>query len=83
MHCHIEFDNEPDPQINCTRPADSFSAMEQQVIDKEIQKFLTKGIIQPSVATPGDIISPIFVTPKKDGLYRVIFNLKRLNASVS
>ena len=28
-------------------------------------------------------MSPIFVTPKKDGSHRVIFNLKKLNDSVS
>ena len=82
-HCHIEFDYEPDPQINSTRPHDSFSSMEQQVIDNEIQKFLKKGIIRPTMPTSGDIISPIFVTPKKDGSHRVIFSLKKLNESVS
>ena len=82
-HCHIEFDYEPDPQINSTRPHDSFSSMERQVIDNEIQKFLKKGIIRPTMPTSGDIISPIFVTPKKDGSHRVIFNLKKLNESVS
>ena len=35
------------------------------------------------MSAPGDILSPIFVTLKKDGSYRVIFNLKRLNQSVS
>ncbi len=82
-HCHIEFDYEPDPQINSTRPHDSFSSMEQQVIDNKIQKFLKKGIVRPTMPTSGDIISPIFVTPKKDGSHRVIFNLKKLNESVS
>ncbi len=78
-HCHIEFDNEPDAQNNSTRPHDSFSSMEQQVIDNEIQKFLKKGIIRPTMPTSGDIISPT----KKDGSHRVIFNLKKLNEVVS
>ena len=29
-----------------------------------------------------NFISPIFVKPKKDGSYRMILNLKKLNASV-
>ena len=82
-HCHIEFEQVPDPVINSTRPHNSFSRAEAQVIDNEIQSFLSKGIIKPSDQSPGDIVSPIFVTPKKDGSHRMIFNLKRLNQSVS
>ena len=82
-NCHIEFDHEPDQQINRTRPHSSFSLVEQQIIDNEIAKFLAKGIIRSTVFEPGDIVSPIFVTPKKDGSHRVIFNLKKLNDSVS
>ena len=83
MNCHIEFDSTPAPDINSIRPPNAFSSGECQIIDQEIQKFLSKGIIRPSVSTPGDILSPIFVTPKKDGSYRVIFNLKKLNQSLS
>ena len=81
--CHIEFDHEPDQQISTTRPSSSFSLAEQQIIDSEVAKFIAKGIIRPTVSEPGDIVSPIFVTPKKDGSHRVIFNLKKLNDSVS
>ena len=77
-NCHIEFDHEPDQQVNTTRPHSSFSLVEQQIIDNEIEKFLAKGIIRSTVFEPGDIVSPIFVTPKKDGSHRVIFNLKKL-----
>ena len=82
-NCHIEFDHEPDQQINTTRPHSSFSLVEQQNIDNEIAKFLAKGIIRSTVFEPGDIVSPIFVTPKKDGSHRGIFNLKKLNDSVA
>ena len=82
-HCHIEFDQVPDPVINSTRPASSFSSTEQHVIDHKIQTFLSKGIIKPSMPSLGDNVSPIFVIPKKDGSHRVIFNLKRLNEYVS
>lgn len=82
-NCHIEFDQIPDPAINSTRPYSSFTLTEQHIIDNEIGKFLSKGIIKPSILGPGDIVSPIFVTPKKDGSHRMIFNLKRLNESVS
>ena len=35
-----------------------------------------------SGSEPGEVISPIFIRPKKDGTFRVIFNLKRLNETV-
>ena len=78
-HCHLEFDSLPTPDINNTRSHFSFNVAEQQIIDSEIEKFLGLGIIAYSVSEPGEILSPIFVTPKKDGTSRVIFNLKNLN----
>ena len=82
-NCHIVFHHEPNQQINTTRPHSSLSLVEQQIIDNKIAKFLAKGIIRSTVSEPGDIVSPIFVTLKKDGSHRVIFNLKKLNDSVS
>ena len=37
------------------------------LIDAEIAKLLQKGIIKQSVSEPGEVLSPIFITPKKDG----------------
>ena len=53
------------------------------MIDIKIEKFLENGIIELSVNKPGQIDSPIFTCLKKDGSQRVIFNLKKLNESVS
>ena len=82
-HCHIEFDFEPEPLFSATRPHSSFTEVEQTIIDDEIEKFLQKGIIRLSSFDDGQVISPIFTRPKKDGSHRVIFNLNRLNESVS
>ena len=35
-----------------------------------------KGVLKPSYPEEGDFISPIFVTPKSDGGYRLILNLE-------
>ena len=78
-HCHIEFDVLPGSEINKTKPYFTFNKSEQLIIHAEIQKFLQKGIIKLSASEPGKVISPIFITPKKDGSSRVIFNLKGLN----
>ena len=60
-----------------------FSCNERQIIGSEIKSLLAKGVIVPSVTEPGEFISPIFLTPKKDGSYRMILNLKHFNTHVA
>lgn len=45
----------------------------------EIESLLKKGVVVQSHHEPGEYISPIFVTGKSDGGYRLILNLKKLN----
>ena len=52
------------------------------VISTEIEKLLQKGVIVAIRHEKGEFISPIFITPKKDSFFRLILNLKRLNAHV-
>ena len=56
-----------------------FTQPETDAIDNEISKLLQKGVVKPSYHEEGEFISPIFVTPKLDGGYRLILNLKSLN----
>lgn len=72
---HIDFSTEP----NQTYPCQTTLSAE---VDKEIAKLLTKGVIQKSHHEPEEYISPIFLKQKKDGSYRMILNLKRLNVHV-
>ena len=82
-HCYIDFEDEPLPRSNIARPQCTFRTSEQIIIDNEIEKFLEKGIIEPSIYEKSQVISPIFTRGKKDSSHRVIFNLKKLNESVS
>ena len=59
-----------------------FSPGEKITIHAEIIKLLAKRIIKVSKHEQGEYISPIFVSPKKDGSFRMILNLKKLNAYV-
>lgn len=59
-----------------------FSEIETAAIDKEITKLLQKGVIKESLHEKDEFISPIFVTPKRDGGYRLILNLKKLNENM-
>ena len=63
-------------------PEHKFSITEQPTIDAEIKSFIDKQIIELSDFENGQIISTIFVRPKKEK-FRVIFNLKYLNQSVT
>ena len=57
----------------------SFSDKEKQAITTEIDKLIEKRVIEPTGHDKGEIISPIFTRPKKDGSHRLILNLKQLN----
>ena len=82
-HCQIDFEDEPLLRSNIARPQYTFSKSEKLIIDNEIEKFPKIGIIEPSMYETCQVISPIFTRVKKDGSRRVIFNLKKLNKSVS
>ena len=82
-NCQIEFAYEPSSLRNSFNPAYTFSRPEQQAIDNEIAEFLSKHVIEPTQHEAGEVISPIFIRPKKEsGKFRVIFNLKKLNEAV-
>ena len=72
----IEFDTQP---YNTKRPQSTFSAEESAIIDSEVAKLLSKNIIETTDHTPYEVISNIFIRPKKDGGHRLILNLKGLN----
>ena len=76
----IEFDTQP---YNTKRPQSTFSAEENAIIDSEVAKLLSKNIIETTDHTPYEVISNIFIRPKKDGGHRQILNLKGLNQFVT
>lgn len=45
---------------------DKFSPEQELTIDNEVRSFLVKGVMEPSVSEPNEVISPIFVGPNKD-----------------
>ena len=59
-----------------------FGTVETEFISSEVTKLLDKGVIRVSQHEKGEFISPIFVTPKSDGGFRLILNLKLLNYQV-
>ena len=56
-----------------------FNNEEHRFMKSEIDRLLDKGVIIESQHEVGEFISPIFLTPKSDGSYRLILNFKNLN----
>ena len=54
----------------------------QLVSDDEIEKFLQKNLIARCDHEEMEIISPIFLKKKPDGLFRLILNLKNVNKNI-
>ena len=79
-HCHIEFiDNLPPIQKSGYKII-KFNDSESTIIDSEIKKLLSKGVIVESTNSEEEFVSSIFLRIKKNGLdYRIILNLKELN----
>ena len=59
-----------------------FSAEENDIISKEVANLFEKAAIVETSHEPGEVISSVFVRPKKDGSHRMILNLKNPNKHV-
>jgi len=59
-----------------------FNKHETEIIDAEILKLLDQKVIVEADFEEGQYISPIFLRQKKNGEYRLILNLKKLNESM-
>ena len=63
-------------------PHQAFSEGEYPIVHQEVHKLVEKGVITKTSPMPGQILSSIFLRPKKDGSDRLILNLKGLNEAV-
>lgn len=79
-HCHLEFTENPYQQY--PKPPIKFNFDEAAIIDGEIQQLLEKGVLEETAPTYGQYVSTIFLRKKKNGSYRLILNLRGLNASI-
>ena len=60
-------------------PPLNFSPVETEIIDADISKLLSKGVIVNTTRESNDYVCSIFTRTKKDGRYRMILNLKTFN----
>ena len=78
--CPIEFESMP-KQLSKAHPI-SHNPDERKIINIELDKLLSKGVIEETTHLEGEFLSSIFVRKKKDDSYRMILNLKDLNYSI-
>jgi len=77
----IEFiDDSPPKQTNLIGHV--FNAKETKIIDENIEDLLSKMVIEKAEFDEDQFISPIFLREKRNGEYRLILNLKNLNAHI-
>ena len=82
-HCHIEFIYGVPPLQKPGYKIIKFNDTESAIIDSEIIKLLSKGVIVESTHSQEEFVSSIFLRPKKNGVdYRMILNLKELNSFI-
>ena len=80
---HIEFESGLEPFQKFPQKPIKISVLEQNSLDLEITKFLEKGIIEKCYTEKGEFISNVFLRLKKDGSFRMILNLKKINDFVA
>ena len=60
-------------------PHKMHSKQDSDIIQAEICKLLSKGVIIPTEREDDDFVSNIFTRKKRDDTYRMILNLKKFN----
>lgn len=56
---------------------------EERALKTLLEELLQKGVIEKCFHEERESISPIFLRPKKNGKYRMILNLKKLNKHIA
>ena len=76
----IPFEEAP-VQLKEPRPF-RLSQGESEFVDQEIVRMIDAGIVEEAEPALGQVVSNIFLRPKKDGSYRMILDLTWLNTHV-
>ena len=76
----LDFESEPCQPVLPSQA--NFSKGQRQAFDKGVLKLLEKGAIVKAQHCQGEVISNLFLVPKKTGDLRPVINLKQLNKFV-
>jgi hypothetical protein len=72
----IEFDCPHTFLPTLSRRQVTLNDAESLIIDNEVQKLLKKQVVSLCEHEPGEVLSPVFTRPKKDGSFRMILKSK-------
>ena len=81
--CKIDFINDSPPVQTCPQCELHFSEHESSVIDAELSKLLSQGVIMRAIYCKNQFISNIYIRPKNNGKYILILNLAKLNENIN
>lgn len=81
-HCHLDLRFSDIGPLFFEEVEYVFSEEERLIIDQEIVKVLELGVIKETHRQKEQTISPIFLRKKKDGGFRMILNLQKLNEHI-
>ena len=70
----LEFDWTIESLPVLSRSQSTMNQSESTVIDCEVQTLLLRRVISQCEHDTGEVISPVFTRPKKDGSYRMLLN---------
>lgn len=83
QHCHLDIDEDNNEHLFHEEIEYVFSKEEQDIICCEIDKWVDLKVIKETQRQVHHIISRIFLTKKKNGEYRMVINLEKLNKHIA
>lgn len=81
-HCHLDINTDDIGPLFSEEIEYVFSKEEKLIICQEIVKLLELKVIKVTHRQKDQILSPIFLRKKKDGGFRMILNLQKLNEHI-
>lgn len=79
----LKIDFFENPYQSCLPGSIPFKGDEVKIVDQEVTDLLNKGAIEPCVHEANEFISNLFLVQKKNGKFRPVINLKKLNEYVT
>lgn len=82
-HCHLDFDEDNTDHLFDEDIEYVFSEEEKGIICQEVEKLLSLKVIKVTHIQDHQITSPIFLRKKKNGEFRMVIDLEKLNRHIA